>query len=202
MKKTLILAGIVAALGLGCTDLLAQAGGAGGGAGGAGGGGGGRRGGRGGGGGGAFNPQANLDAYRQALAVTDDTEWTAISEKITAVTTARQALGAAGGRGGRGGGRRGGGGAGGAGGAAGGGAPAATPTDAEAALQKAIDDKAPAADVKTKIAAVRAERKAKADAAQAAYVKAEDDLRSVLTARQEAILMLPVQGVFGGTLLQ
>lgn len=160
------------------------------GGGGGGGGGAGRRAGR--GGGGAFNPQAMLDTYRQALGVTDDNDWTAISAKITAVIKSRTAAMGGLGAGGRGG-RRGGGGGGGA---------AATQTDAEAALQKTVDDKAPSAEIKTKIAAVRAERQTKQAAAQAAYVKAQDELRALLTARQEAILMLPIQGAFGGPLLQ
>jgi hypothetical protein len=180
LKKTLILAGCVSALGLGCSDLMAQVGGGGGA-------GAGRRGGR--AGGGAFNPQAMLDTYRRALGVTDDTEWSAISAKITAVTEARTA--AMGGRG-----------AGGCRGSGAGGGAAAAQTDAEAALQKAVDDKAPSAEIKTKIAAVRAERQTKQAAVQAAYVKAQDELRALLTARQEAILTLPIQGVFGGPLLQ
>jgi 2-polyprenyl-6-methoxyphenol hydroxylase-like FAD-dependent oxidoreductase len=53
-------------------------------------------------------------------------------------------------------------------------------------LQKAYDDKAPAADIKTAIAKVQAERKANA----AALTKAQDELRSLLNARQEAYLML------------
>ena len=89
-----------------------------------------------------------------------------------------------GGRGGRGG--RGGGG----GGGGGGGFTPPAPTDAEAALQKAIDDKAPKADLVTKTAAVRAERKAKQAAAEAAYQKAQEDLRGLLSARQEAIATL------------
>jgi hypothetical protein len=132
------------------------------------------------------------DTYRQALGVTDDSEWTAISARITAVTEARTAAVGGRGAGGRGG-RRGG---------AGGGGAAAAQTDAEAALQKAVDDKAPAAEIKTKIAAVRAERQTKQATAQAAYVKAQDELRALLTARQEAILMLPIQGALGGPLLQ
>ena len=71
-----------------------------------------------------------------------------------------------------------------------GGAAAAGPTtplaDAIAALQKAYDDKAPAADVKAAIAKVENERKANA----AAMTKAQDDLRSLLNARQEAYLIL------------
>jgi hypothetical protein len=60
------------------------------------------------------------------------------------------------------------------------------PSPAMTALQKAIDDKAPAAELKDKLAAVRAETKdkeAKLDAAQ-------EDLRGVLTSRQEAIAVV------------
>jgi len=57
------------------------------------------------------------------------------------------------------------------------------PSAAATALRKAIDDKAPAADLKAKLAAVRAETKAK----EAKLDAAQEELRSVLTARQEAI---------------
>jgi len=53
-------------------------------------------------------------------------------------------------------------------------------------LQKTIDDKAPAADVKAALVKVQAEHKAK----QAAYDAAQDDLRKLLTARQEAIMTM------------
>ncbi len=179
LKKTLILAGCVAALGLGTSSLMAQPGGGpgGGGFGGPGGGGFGR--GRG----------VNLDAWRQALQVTNEADWTAISSKITALSEAQRGMfGRGRGRGGRGGGGPGG----------GGGFQPPAPTDAEAALQKAIDDKAPAADLKTKIAAVRKERADRQAAAQAAYAKAEEDLRGLLSARQEAIATLgaPSDGDF------
>ena len=59
------------------------------------------------------------------------------------------------------------------------GEPSATVT----ALRKAIDDKAPAAEIKTKLAAVRAETKAK----EAKLDAAQEELRGVLTSRQEAI---------------
>jgi hypothetical protein len=193
LKKTMILGGCVAALGLGLSAQAQPGGGGGFGGGGPGGGGGFGGGGPGGGGFQQFQQQQQ-DAYRKALGVTDDSEWTAISAKITALQAANpRGFGGRGGRGGPGGG----GGFGGPGGGGGPGGPggfggAATPTDAEAALQKAIDDKAPAAEIKTKIAAVHAERQKKAADAAAALKKAQDDLRSVLSARQEAILMLPV----------
>jgi hypothetical protein len=68
-------------------------------------------------------------------------------------------------------------------------APAAATTplaDAVAALQKAYDDKAPPADIKTALAKVQSLHKS----AQADYAKAQDDLRSLLTARQEAYCTL------------
>ncbi|MGO8698351.1 MAG: hypothetical protein ACLQVY_11610 [Limisphaerales bacterium] len=60
------------------------------------------------------------------------------------------------------------------------------PSPAYEALQKAVEDKAPAAEVKTKLAAYRAEVKDR----QAQLQAAEEDLRSVLTSRQEAIATL------------
>ena len=168
LKRTLILAGCVAALGLGTATLMAGRGAGGGG---------------GFGGGAGFNPQAQLDTYRQAMNVTDDAEWTAISAAITKVTTARAAaMGGFGGRGGRGG-------RGGAGGAPAA-APAATPlTDAIAALQKTLDDKAPTADIKAAIAKVEGIKKTN----QTAYEQAQDDLRKLLKAPQEGYLV--TQGV-------
>jgi hypothetical protein len=178
LKRTLILAGWVAVLGLGTATLLAGRGG-----GGAGGGGGFGGGGAGGGGGfGRGNMVNQFDTYRQEMAVADDNEWNVISNRIVAVTTARAA--ATGGNnmaGMRGRGR---------------GAVAADPTvapaastplaDAMTALQAAYDAKAPAADIKVATARVQSEHKA----LQAAYIKAQDDLRSLLTTRQEAYLTL------------
>jgi len=57
------------------------------------------------------------------------------------------------------------------------------PSASVTALRKAIDDKAPAAEIKTKLAAVRTETKAK----EAKLDAAQEELRGVLTARQEAI---------------
>lgn len=57
------------------------------------------------------------------------------------------------------------------------------PSAAMAALQKAIDDKAPAAELKSKLAAVRAENKEREDKLAAA----EEELKGVLSSRQEAI---------------
>jgi Spy/CpxP family protein refolding chaperone len=55
-----------------------------------------------------------------------------------------------------------------------------------AALQKAIDDKAPTAEIKTKLKVVQEEQKEK----QTKLVAAQEDLRAVLTPRQEAIATL------------
>jgi len=181
LNKVLLVAGFAAILAMGTSNVFAQDGGPGGG-------------GPGGPGGMRFDPaqmrKMMTDRYREQLGVKDDAEWTAISTKITAVQTAQRAnMGGRGGRGrgrGMGAGGPGGGGPGG-GGPGGAGAAASTPlTDAIAALQKAYDDKAPAADVKTAIAKVASERKA----LQTAYNKAQDDLRGLLNARQEAYLTL------------
>jgi hypothetical protein len=51
------------------------------------------------------------------------------------------------------------------------------------ALRKAIDNKAPAAEIKAKLADLRAARKTK----EAELEKAQDNLREILSARQEAV---------------
>ena len=60
------------------------------------------------------------------------------------------------------------------------------PSAAVQALQKAVDDKAPTAEIKAKLKAVQDEAKAN----QATLLAAQDDLRSVLTPRQEAVATL------------
>jgi hypothetical protein len=136
---------------------------------------------------GNFDPaqmkQDRLDRMREQMEIKDDAEWTAIEGKLSKAYDARANLMSLAMRGGRGGQRR---------NNNGGGDDQAQrqrrpmfgePSPALDALQKAIEDKAPSAEIKTKLAAYRAElkdRRAKFDAAQ-------EDLRSVLTARQEAI---------------
>lgn len=128
------------------------------------------------------------DAYREQMEVTNDTEWTLIEERISAVSQARMATmadgGGMGGMMGMGGmrGGRGGGGGGGGGFASMFGQPSAE----SQALQKAIEDKAPAAQLKTLIAKLQAVRKQKL----AELAKAQEDLRAVLTTRQEAIAIM------------
>ena len=112
----------------------------------------------GGGGGGNFDPaefQARfLERTRERLEITDDAEWKAVEGLVIKVNEARQAVG--GGRFGRGG--RGGGGGGGGQGGGGFGPP---PSAEEEALQKAIDSKASAAELKAALAKYQEARKAK-----------------------------------------
>jgi hypothetical protein len=167
---------------------MGQGGGMGGGGYGGGGGMGGGGGGGFGGGGAAFDPtqilQMAVDNMRDSLSVTNDDEWKVISSKLLKVIQLRIAESTAG---------MGaltrsfvGGGAGGGGGmqrrlgAFGG-----TPDPSEDALQKAIDDKAPIAQIKAAMEKVRAARKAKQDE----RIKAQSELRDLLTTRQEAVLL-------------
>jgi hypothetical protein len=143
---------------------------------------------------GNFDPQAmmerRLEGLRDQMDVKDDTEWTAISDKIKAVMEAERDVASNRMRGMFGGGRRrnqdd-------ANGGNGGdqqrprrnGFMQPSPTFED--LQKAIDDKAPAADIKAKLAAFRADTAAK----EAKLAKAQEDLKSVLTSRREAVAVL------------
>lgn len=158
---------------------------------GGGGGGGGRR------GGGNFDPaamkQRMMDDMKDQWEIKDDAEWNAIEPKLSKVIDARNDMMASTMRGafGRGGNRqRGGGNADDNGGAQPqrqrGGGMFGTPSPAVEALQKAIDDKAPTAEIKTKLKAVQDEKKDK----ETKLTAAQEDLRAVLTPRQEAIATL------------
>jgi hypothetical protein len=148
-----------------------------------------------GGGGGNFDPaefrQRMLDRYKEQLEVKNDDEWKVISGLIEKVTTAQRDA-RIGGFGGPGGGRRGGGG-GGAGGdtAAAGGNTNRNPfggepnLDAEA-LQKALEAKASSDEIKSKLAKLREAQKEK----EAKLAKAQDELRKVLSVRQEATAVM------------
>ena len=168
LKKSIILGGCVAALTLGAGNhLMAQ----------------GRN----------FDPaqfrQDRIDRARDQLDIKDDTEWKAIEPLVGKVVDAetdvmRMRAGGMFGRGNR---RR-------------GGdtnstssttrsnrpSPFGEPSAAVTALQKAIDDKAPSAELKTKLAAVREEIKAK----DAKLDAAREELRGVLTSRQEAVAVV------------
>jgi len=179
LKKALIAGGCAAVLALGTNTVMAQG-----------------QGGRG-GDPGAFK-QRIMDDLKDQWEIKDDAEWTAIEPKLSKVIDIRGEIMASTMRGafGRGGGRRGGGGGGGGnaddnGGGRpqrqrGGGGMMGTPSPAAEALQKAIDDKAPTAEIKAKLKAVQDEKKDK----EAKLAAAQEDLRAVLTPRQEAIATL------------
>jgi hypothetical protein len=137
---------------------------------------------------GNFDPaafrQRQMDNYRERLDVKSDDDWNKLEPIIGKVMDAQRdaRMGMAfgfGGRGGRGGG--------------GGNADGnnrnrfgGTPTPEGEALQKAIDDKAPADELKAKLAKFRDARKEK----EAALTKTQDDLRKALSPRQEAAAVL------------
>ena len=133
---------------------------------------------------GNFDPaafrQRQLDNYRERLEVKSDDDWKKIEPLVGKVMDAQRA--ARTGLGGFGGGRGGGAAAGGAGGAAGGNRFGGAPSPEQEALQKALDDKAPADEVKAKLAKFRDSRKEK----EAALDKAQEELRKALSPRQEA----------------
>jgi len=183
-NQVLVICGVAAALCLGAGTLLAQDTGStnGGGQSRRGNGGGGN-----GGGGGNFDPaafqQRMMDTIRERLAFTNDTDWAAVQPLIQKEFDARRDVGF-GGRGFGGMGRRGGnnnnnaqGGRGGFGGQS---SPEAD------ALQKTLDDNAPTAQVKAALDKYRASRTAK----EAKLAQAQEDLRKVLTSRQEAQAVL------------
>jgi hypothetical protein len=123
-----------------------------------------------------------MERYREALEVKDDAEWKLIEGRITKVTDARRDLG--GGMGRMFGGPGGPGGRGGDGGRRGG--FFGEPSPEAEALQKAIEAKASADEIKTKLAKYRESQKAK----QAALEKAQAELRQVLSVKQEAQAVL------------
>jgi hypothetical protein len=140
---------------------------------------------------GDFDPalfhQRMMEHVRKDLGITNDTEWSAIHPLVQKVMDARREAAMAGGMGMRGPGGPGGPGGpdgpGGPGGRRGFGPPA---SDEQKALQKAIDDNAPAEQIKDALAkyrTARADKQAKLEAAQAG-------LKSVLTVEQEAQAVL------------
>ena len=143
------------------------------------------------GGGRNFDPaqmqQRMMDRYKETLEFTNEDEWKAVQPMIQKVVEARRETSTGGmGRGMFGRGQRG-----------GANAPqadqaqgnenrprgfGAEPSQAVQELEKALEAKAPADEIKAKLAKVRDERKAK----EAALTKAQEDLRKVLNARREA----------------
>ena len=179
MQKWLVAAGVAAALALSASSTLAQDDG------GPGGPGGGRRGGN-------FDPaqfrQNMLDRVKETLEVTKDDEWQALQPRIEKVMDARMASMGGGMRGMFGPRRNNNGGGGGNGGdnAQRRGPFNSTPMPEAEALQKAIDAKASNAEIKTALTKYTAAMKVKADELKAM----QDDLRKLLTPRQEAIATL------------
>ena len=168
-NRTLVICGI-AAMCLGTGVVLAQDN-----SGNAGGGGRGR---------GNFDPaqaqQRMMDNIKERLAFTNDTDWAVVQPLVQKVLDTRREIGPGGMGFGRFGGR---------GGSGGDNASQNNrrnaffqPSPEAEALQKAIDDKAPTAQVKTALEKYRATRKVK----QAKLEQAQEDLRKVLSVRQEA----------------
>lgn len=147
----------------------------------------GRRGGDGGNGGngGNFNPQEMqaryMTALRERFGVTGDDEWAIISERITKVAELRRnSMGAMGGMmSGRGGSDS-------RGGSSGGRSSRSSNSTDVAALNAAIQDKLPDAEIKARLDRVREQRKDN----DIKLAKAQEELRAVLSVRQEAIAVL------------
>ncbi len=181
LRNVLALAGIAAALVAGPTALAQQQEGQD------------RPGGR-----GNFDPeqmrQRMMERYREQLEVKSDDEWKLIEERVTKVNEARRDAGSGRGgfgtmmrpqRQGDGGGGEGRNAARGNRGGGGGGFGGAQLPEADE-LQKAIESKASAEEIKAKLNKYREARKAK----QANLAKAQDELRKVLSVRQEATAVL------------
>lgn len=165
-KQFLMLAGVSAALSMGATNVQAQ---------------------------GNFDPeqmrQRMMENVRERLEIKDDAEWKVVSERVEKVMTARREVGGGGmGFFGRPGGRRGGDGGGNGGGDGGGQRRrfGGEPSQAAKDLEAAIEAKAPADEIKAKLEKYRAYRKEK----EAELAKAQDKLKEVLNARQEAAAVL------------
>jgi Spy/CpxP family protein refolding chaperone len=175
MNRWLVTAGMAAVLCLGVSQALAQANNPGGG---------GRQ------GRGNFDPaqmrERMLGNYREQLEVTDDAEWKAIEPIVGKVMDARFASMSGMGRGMFGGRRRGGGDNNNNGDQPQRRGPFGQPSPEAEALQKAIDAKASKAEIKAALDKYVAARKEK----QAELEKAQEELRKVLTSRQEAIATL------------
>ncbi len=139
------------------------------------------------GGRGNFSPEEMqarlLSGLRDRMGITNDEEWGLISQRITAVSEARRAAGGGGfgsfgGRGGPPGGGtdRGGRGPGGR-----------TSSNPEmAALQQALTDDLPEAEIKSRLERMREARRN----GEAKVAKAQEELRAVLTVKQEAVAVM------------
>jgi hypothetical protein len=169
LTRMITLCAMAATLALGTGSLLAQDNGGG-------------NGGNGGGGGGGFQrmdpaqrEQRVMDNVREQLNFTNDTDWSAVQPLVQKVLEARRDVGFGnmmrlfrGNRGGDNNNRRGG--------------PFGQTSPEEDALQKALDEDAPAAQVKDLLAKYEASQKTKQDK----LLQAQADFRAVLTTKQEA----------------
>ena len=142
---------------------------------------------QGGGQGGGFNfdpaqmQQRIMDNVKEKLEFTNDTDWSAVQPMVQKVLDARRDVGVGGGmRALFGGGRNRGGDQGGQGGGRGG--MFGQPSPEQEALQKALDDNAPASQIKDLLAKYKSAKAAK----QAKLETAQADLKKVLTSKQEA----------------
>jgi hypothetical protein len=169
INQMLVMCGIAASLFLGAGNVSAQN----------------DNGGNGGGGRGNFDPaqfqQRIMDNIKTQLDFTNDTDWSAVQPLVQKVMDAQRDVRGGGmgrmfGRGNRTGGGDQGGGNNRRGGFGG------TPSPEAEALQKAIDDNAPSGQIKNLLAKYQASQKDK----QAKLVATQDDLRKVLTVKQEA----------------
>ncbi len=144
------------------------------------------------GGRGDFNPQEMqarmLNMLRERLEITDDEEWKVISERVAKVSEIRRSTGGmGGGPGGMMGFRGGPPGGGGGGGDRGPGPGRGGSNNPEmSALQFAIRDKLPEAEIKNRLERVREIRRDN----EAKLTKAQEELRAVLSVRQEAIAVM------------
>jgi hypothetical protein len=130
--------------------------------------------------------QRIMDNVRDSLNFTNDTDWSAVQPLVQKVLDAQRDARGAGMRGlfgrNRGGQNGGQGGQGGRGGPGGPGGIFGQPSPEQEALQKALDDDAPAGQVKDLLAKYKASQQAK----QAKLEAAQDALKAVLTSKQEA----------------
>lgn len=189
LNRIITLCAMAAALSLSVSDLFAQDNGGNntGGAQGGQGQGGQRRNRQGGGGGFGGDPAAMqqriMDNIKDELEFTNDTDWSAVQPLVQKVLDARRDVGVGGGMRALFGRNRGGNNGGGQGGPGGGrGGFFGQPSPEQDALQKALDDNAPASQIKDLLAKYKTSKKAK----QAKLEAAQADLKKVLTSKQEA----------------
>jgi len=133
------------------------------------------------GGRGNFDPAQMQERLREQFGVTDDAEWTLISERLTKLNEIRRSAGGGMGRGGPGGP---GGGSGGPSSRGGRGGPSGNPE--QDSLRAAITEKLPDAEVKSRLDRLREVRKQN----EAKVAKAQEELRAVLSVRQEAVAVM------------